>query len=500
MSDKEQIKIISKLDDTKIKNLLVEIEELEKNKKYYYALNKLDNLIQKDGTIEKLNDKFLNLILDHYEDIMDQIKNSSGIKLDESEEKMNEEALGDIKIYNFYYFRDCFDRYEVTLSQQKLENISNKKKIHNKKIIEKYPSIRDEYLDLIAQIENKEVSISADTIYDTIKKLNESIISEDDTKLFYIYKYLDVSLIMNNKIFDLILQDRFYLNRYSFGFLDELGIPIGFSENITLKYRYIFSLIKDKIIEIDIYNKNNKNHINKKLKKKKGKKKRRKAKIEEVNEEKKEEDIKNKKEGDKKDMEKDKKDKIKEDKEVKKEEDKEEKKEEDIKDKIEEDNEEKKEEDIKDKKEGDKKGIEEDTKDKIEEDIKEKKEEDIKDMEEDTKEKKEEDKKKKDIEFVFKTFKDIFSKFEKNKLNLFEYFKYFALLFNNVMFEGENSITEIYEDSTCVASSYFRILCEQFSLYDKNVDDWLKKFYESTKKKKIEFFKKNLVKFQKKKK
>ena len=493
MSDKEQIKIISKLDDTKIKNLLVEIEELEKNKKYYYALNKLDNLIQKDGTIEKLNDKFLNLILDHYEDIMDQIKNSSGIKLDESEEKMNEEALGDIKIYNFYYFRDCFDRYEVTLSQQKLENISNKKKIHNKKIIEKYPSIRDEYLDLIAQIENKEVSISADTIYDTIKKLNESIISEDDTKLFYIYKYLDVSLIMNNKIFDLILQDRFYLNRYSFGFLDELGIPIGFSENITLKYRYIFSLIKDKIIEIDIYNKNNKNHINKKLKKKKGKKKRRKAKIEEVNEEKKEEDIKNKKEGDKKDMEKDKKDKIKEDKEVKKEEDKEEKKEEDIKYKIEEDNEEKKEEDIKDKKEGDKKDIEEDTKDKIEEDIKEKKEKDIKDMEEDTKEKKEEDKKKKDIEFVFKTFKDIFSKFEKNKLNLFEYFKYFALLFNNVMFEGENSITEIYEDSTCVASSYFRILCEQFSLYDKNVDDWLKKFYESTKKKKIEFFSENAV-------
>lgn len=273
MSDKEQIKIISKLDDTKIKNLLVEIEELEKNKKYYYALYKLENLIRKDGTIEKLNDKFLNLILDHYEDIMDQIKNSSGIKLDESEEKMNEEALGDIKIFNFYYFRDCFDRYEVTLSQQKLENISKKKKIHNKKIIEKYPSIRDEYLDLIAQIENKEVSISADTIYETIKRLNESIISEDDTKLFYIYKYLDVSLIMNNKIFDLILQDRFYLNRYSFGFLDELGIPIGFSENITLKYRYIFSLIKDKIIEIDIYNKNNKNHINKKLKKKKGKKK-----------------------------------------------------------------------------------------------------------------------------------------------------------------------------------------------------------------------------------
>ena len=115
---------------------------------------------------------------------------------------------------------------------------------------------------------------------------------------------------MNKKIFDLILKDRFYLNRYSFGHFDELGIPIGFSDNSILKYRYLFLLIKNKIIEIDTYNKNNKNQINKKLKK---------AKKEEIMERKKEEG---------------KKDKM--------EEDKAEKKEEDIKDKMEEDKEKKK--------------------------------------------------------------------------------------------------------------------------------------------------------------
>ena len=412
MSDKEQIKIISRANNSEINKLLKEIEVFEKKEQYYYAFYKLEKLILKDGTIEKLNDKFLNLILDHYEDIINQIKNSSDIKLDEFEEKLNEDALGDVKIYNFYYFRDCFDRYEVTLSQPKLEIILNKKKIHNNKIIEKYPSIKEEYLHLITQIENKEVPISADTIYEKIKYLNESIISDDDTKLFNIYEYLDVALIMNKKIFDLILKDRFYLNRYSFGHFDELGIPIGFSDNSILKYRYLFLLIKNKIIEIDTYNKNNKNQINKKLKKAK----------------KEEEKI---MEGKKEEVKKD-----------KMEEDKAEKKEEDIKDKMEEDKEEKKEEDIKEKK---------------------------------------------DIEFVFTTFKDIFSKFEENKLYLFEYYKYFTLLFINVMFEGENSITNIYEDSTYVASSYFKILCEQFSLFNKNVDIWLKVLYEFTKKKKIEF-------------
>ena len=193
MSDTEQIKIISTRNSSDIDNILKEIEGLEKKREYYYALYKLEKFIITDGTIEKLNDKFLNLILDHYDEIMNQIKNFSSINLDESEEKMNEDAIRNAKSYNFYYFRDCFDKYEFTLGQSGLNKILDKKKKHNNKIIEKYPLLKEEYSCLSSQIENKEDPPSADTIYEAINKLNESIISDDDTKLFYIYEYLDVT-------------------------------------------------------------------------------------------------------------------------------------------------------------------------------------------------------------------------------------------------------------------------------------------------------------------
>ena len=128
MSDTEQIKIISTRNSSDIDNILKEIEGLEKKREYYYALYKLEKFIITDGTIEKLNDKFLNLILDHYDEIMNQIKNFSSINLDESEEKMNEDAIGNAKSYNFYYFRDCFDKYEFTLGQSRLNKILDKKK------------------------------------------------------------------------------------------------------------------------------------------------------------------------------------------------------------------------------------------------------------------------------------------------------------------------------------------------------------------------------------
>ena len=388
MSDTEQIKIISTRNSSDIDNILKEIEGLEKKREYYYALYKLEKFIITDGTIEKLNDKFLNLILDHYDEIMNQIKNFSSINLDESEEKMNEDAIGNAKSYNFYYFRDCFDKYEFTLGQSGLNKILDKKKKHNNKIIEKYPLLKEEYSCLISQIENKEDPPSADTIYEAINKLNESIISDDDTKLFYIYEYLDVDLIISNKIFDLICNNRFYLNRYSFGTFWELGIPIGFSNNNILKYRYIFLLIKNKILEIDMNN-NLKNELEMEKKAKINEKNERKTKNskKEEAEEKKEEVKKSKKEEDKKvkmeEDEEDKKVKMEEDKKVKMEEDEEESKgEKKEKDKMEENGREsegeKKEEDKKvkmkedeDESKGEKK--EEDKKDKIEEDKEKKK-------------------------------------------------------------------------------------------------------------------------------
>ena len=74
-------------------------------------------------------------------------------------------------------------------------------------------------------------------------------------------------------------------------------------------------------------------------------------------------------------------------------------------------------------------------------------------------------------------------------MNNFEYLKYFAILFTNIMFEGENSITKIYKEKICFQFSYFKILCEQFSIYNENekISPQLNSLFELTKDKKIVF-------------
>ena len=350
MSNKKEIYILPdyRIDpkDTKIKKILNDIKTLKEEKKYYYALYKLDSLILQDGTQEEYNYDFLSTILDNYEDIKNQIKDiSSDITIDEEDFENYSKAIADCEKYNFYYFRDCFDRLEVTLSQNKLQNIIDKKKSHNSKIIDKYPEIKDDYLNLIEDIEDNTKFISPDKIYNTICEFNIKIEDEKLDKLYYIYNYLDVQLIYNNKIFDCIANNRLFLNKYSFGQFKDLGIPIGYSNNEVLKYRYLFMLIKNKIIKID--------------KKKK---------------------------------------------------------------------------------------------------------------------------KEKDIEFVFKTFKDIFSSIKKNR---FEYMNYFAFIFENIIFEGKKSISKVYKNKLGLEFSYFKILCEQFS-NNRNIDSQKCIMYEESFNKKIE--------------
>ena len=91
----------------------------------------------------------------------------------------------------------------------------------------------------------------------------------------------------------------------------------------------------------------------------------------------------------------------------------------------------------------------------------------------------------KDIEFVFNTFKDIFSSIKQNR---FEYMKYFVLIFIHIFFEGKDIIINIYDENFTFNFSYFKILCEQFSI-DNNIDSALYSIYENLKKKKIEFTK-----------
>ena len=81
-----------------IKSKIKEIDNLEKNRQYYLAIYTLESLIIQDGTNAKLNFKFLNLILDHYDEIIKDLKNySSGILLDEDFQLKYEDAINDSK-------------------------------------------------------------------------------------------------------------------------------------------------------------------------------------------------------------------------------------------------------------------------------------------------------------------------------------------------------------------------------------------------------------------
>ena len=63
-------------------------------------------------------------------------------------------------------------------------------------------------------------NISSDYIYETINHLNEKLEeldSKKQSKLLNLYIYLDCDLIINNNIFDYLINDKFYLNKFSFG-------------------------------------------------------------------------------------------------------------------------------------------------------------------------------------------------------------------------------------------------------------------------------------------
>ena len=49
------------------------------------------------------------------------------MQLDEDFQLKYEDAINDCYKYNFNYFRDCFDKYEVSLNQEQLKEITKKK-------------------------------------------------------------------------------------------------------------------------------------------------------------------------------------------------------------------------------------------------------------------------------------------------------------------------------------------------------------------------------------
>ena len=118
------------------------------------------------------------------------------------------------------------------------ESIINKTK--DKKIMKNYSDFLDEIK------ENK--NISSIYIYETINDFNKKIIDKD-YKLFNLYDYIDCDNITNGKLFEYLENNMFYLNKYYFPSFENLGIPIGYSNNNNIIYRYLFKIIKDKIDE-----------------------------------------------------------------------------------------------------------------------------------------------------------------------------------------------------------------------------------------------------------
>ena len=247
-------------DDKEMKRILNKFEDSKEKRLFYNTLYELENLILQDGTSGKYNNKFLNFIIDNFEDLLKEIKNlKSNIFLKEEDySNYSENSIRDINKYDFFYLRDCFDKYEVTLNNQQLIQIFNKKKIYNENVIRQNPGIKDEYNKLVNNINNNN-KISADSIHEIINNLNDKI--ECDCKLLYLYKYLDCNLIKNNKIFEYLAKDKLYLNQYKFGLFNNFGIAIGYSNNTDLLYRYLFLLIKNKVNKNEIDYKDNNNKV-----------------------------------------------------------------------------------------------------------------------------------------------------------------------------------------------------------------------------------------------
>ena len=241
-----------KIDETdeKMKEIIDSFNQLKNEGKYFEALYKLESLILQDGTNKKYNYIFLEYILNNIKSLIKQIGIYKGLIKKKGINYIKEKAfLKDVKKYNFYYFRNYFDKYEISLDNDQLMDIQIKKMQYNEEIIKKEnKSLQKQYRELLDKLKDVKNFVSAEEIYKTINDINEKI-KNKNYKLFYLYRYLDCKLIENNTIFKYLEENIFYLNQFYFAEFGNLGIAIGYCDNINLLYRYLFMEIKDKIKE-----------------------------------------------------------------------------------------------------------------------------------------------------------------------------------------------------------------------------------------------------------
>ena len=241
-----------KIDETdeEMKEIIDSFNQLKNEGKYFEALYKLESLILQDGTNKKYNYIFLEYILNNIKSLIKQIGIYKGLIKKKGINYIKEKAfLKDVKKYNFYYFRNCFDKYEISLDNDQLMDIQIKKMEYNEEIIKKEnKSLQKQYREFLDKLKDVKNFVSAEEVYKTINDINEKI-KNKNYKLFYLYRYLDCKLIENNTIFKYLEENIFYLNQFYFAEFGNLGIAIGYCDNINLLYRYLFMEIKDKIKE-----------------------------------------------------------------------------------------------------------------------------------------------------------------------------------------------------------------------------------------------------------
>ena len=255
ISDLKEIYLLSEYrideNDSEMKSIIENFYKYHDNKEYYQALYTLESLILKDGTSQKYNYIFLKFIISNIVNLIEDINKKKLEKMKITKKKDKKltisDYLNDVDKYDFYYLRNCFDKYEIALSDIESNEILNEKIKYNEKIIENEDKeLRKKYSKFIKRFNFEGNFILPNEIYETINDFNK-LIKNKDYKLFYLYKYIKIENIEKDYIFEYLEKDYLYLNQFYFSKFDDLGIPIGYSNNIHIIYRYLFSIIKNKI-------------------------------------------------------------------------------------------------------------------------------------------------------------------------------------------------------------------------------------------------------------
>ena len=255
MSDLKEVYLLSEYqineNDGEMNSIIEQFYEYYENAEYYRALYNLESLLLQDGTSQKYNYIFLKFIISNIENLIEDINAKKWKKkkkiLDIKDVKEESNYLKDVDKYDFYYLRDCFDKYEIALNDRQLDEILGEKIKYNEMIIKKEDKVlKQRCSKFINRLKSEGNFILPNEIYETITNFNK-LIKNKDFKLFYLYKYLNYEKIEKDYIFKYLEKDCLYLNQFYFPNFDNLGIPIGYSNNNYIIYRYLFSVLKNKI-------------------------------------------------------------------------------------------------------------------------------------------------------------------------------------------------------------------------------------------------------------